>query len=237
MLGQAVLDDLEDLGFTVAIAQPKTPKQTLLDLASQLGVDTEDLEGKKLTSAELATAIADHLKHNTAFLICDDAHRYPVQLRTWLEDLHAQHQPMLLLALFPPAKDIFLKLPRIELKPLGDRPIRELMKATAQRLGIAMLPAQLAALQQRCGGNPMLAQRVVMEEYLGLEDTSPDHTQWIDGTPFLIAALMILVITRFVGLGLNSTSLYLIGGILTVAVGVIRLLIYAMPRKSTKLGR
>ena len=83
----------------------------------------------------------------------------------------------------------------------------------------------------------MLAQRSVMEEYLGLEDTSPDHTQWIDGTPFLIASLMILVIIRFVGLGLNSTSLYLIGGILTVAVGVVRLMILSLPRKSSRLGQ
>jgi hypothetical protein len=237
VLGEAVAEELQELGFTVAIAHPLTVKQALFDIANQLGVDTETLEGKSLTSAQLSVAIAEWLKDNTAFLICDDAHRYAIQFRTWLAQLHEQRQPLLLLATFPPARDIFLRLPRIELKQLADRPIRSIMRTVAQSLGVEMMPSQLAKLQQRCGGNPMLAQRVVMEEYLGLDATNPDHTQWIDGTPFLIAALMILVIIRFIGLGLNSTSLYLIGGILTIAVGVIRLLVYSLPRKSGKLGQ
>ncbi|ABW26332.1 ATP-binding protein [Acaryochloris marina] len=237
VLGEAVAEELQELGFMVAIAHPLTAKQAYLDIAQQLGVETETIEGKSLTSNQLSTAISEWLKDNTAFVICDDAHRYTVQFHTWLAQLHEQGQSLLLLATFPPARDIFLRLPRIELKPLTDKPIRQIMRSTAQSLGIDMMPSQLSKLQQRCGGNPMLAQRVVREEYLGLDATNPDHTQWIDGTPFLIAGLMVLVITRFIGLGLNSTSLYLIGGILTVAVGVIRLLVYAMPRKSGKLGQ
>jgi hypothetical protein len=225
VLGNAVSDELVELGFTV------------IDIALQLGVDVENLEGKKLTTAELAGAIATHLKEITAFIICDDAQRYPVQLRVWLEELHAQGQPLLLLATFPPARDIFLRLPRIEMKPLGDREIRAIMKRAAYELGIELNAGQLAQLQQRCAGNPMLAKRVVREEYLGLDDVSPDHTQWIDGTPFLIAGLMLFTITRFVGLGLNSTTLYIIGGILAVTVGIVRILYYSMPRKSERLGR
>ena len=83
----------------------------------------------------------------------------------------------------------------------------------------------------------MLAKRVVREEHLGLDESSPDHTQWLDGTTFLIAALMLLVIVRFLGLGFNSTSLYLIGGMLTVFVAVMRILLYSIPRKSGRLGR
>jgi hypothetical protein len=206
---------------------------TAADSETAAGAE-EDL---RYVQQELSVAIAEWLTDNTAFLICDDAHRYAVQFRTWLAQLHEQGQSLLLLATFPLARDIFLRLPRIELKPLADRPIRQIMRTAAQSLGVEMMPSQLAKLQQRCGGNPMLAQRVVMEEYLGLDSTNPDHTQWIDGTPFLIAALLILVIIRFIGLGLNSTSLYLIGGILTIAVGVIRLLVYSLPRKSGKLGR
>jgi hypothetical protein len=78
----------------------------------------------------------------------------------------------------------------------------------------------------------MLAKRVVKEEYLGLEGNNYDHTQWIDGTPLLIAVLMCFMILRFLGLGFNNTSLYLIGGILTVAVGMVRLMIYSLPRPS-----
>lgn len=237
VLGEAVAEDLRALGFSVAVAKPATPKQTIVDIANQLGVDTEDLEGKSLSSLSLMLEIADFLKRNTAFLICDDAHRMQTQIRCWLDNLYQRGQPMLLLAIFPPAKDIFLKLPRIELQPLGDRVIREIMQESAAELGLNLKPGQLANLQQRVGGNPMLAKRVVQEEYLGLEDTAPDHTQWVDGTPFLIAGLMVFTIVRVIGLGVNSTSLYLIGAIITVAVAVFRLIIFSLPRKSGRLGQ
>jgi hypothetical protein len=236
VLGAAVAQELQTLGFMVAISRPLTAKQALIDVATQLGVETETLEGKALTSAQLAVAIGDYLKAGTAFLICDDAHRYTVQFRSWLETLHEQGQAMLLLATFPPARDIFLRLPRIELKSLGDRQIRAVMQQTAEELGVSLKTSQLAALQQRCGGNPMLARRVVLEEHLGLEDTSPDHTQWIDGTPFLVAGLMIFTVVRLIGLGLNSTTLYLVGGILTVSVGVVRILLFSLPKRKSRLG-
>jgi hypothetical protein len=190
-----------------------------------------------MTSQQLQEAIADWLSQNTAFLILDDAHRFPTSLRCWLEKLHSQEQPMLLLATYPPARDIFIKLPRLELEPLPDKAIREIMSDEAVNLGIELTPGQLADLQQRTGGNPMLARRTVREEYLGLEGHALDHTQWIDGTPLLIAGLMCFMILRFLGLGFNNTSLYLLGGILTVAVGVVRLMIYSLPRQSGRLGQ
>jgi hypothetical protein len=202
-----------------------------------LGVDIETLEGKTMNTQQLQSAISLFLEQQIAFLILDDAHRFPVSLRCWLEQLYSQGQPMLLLATYPPARDIFLKLPRIELEPLGDRLIREIMEDEAELLSISLTPGQLADLQQRTGGNPMLARRTVREEYLGLDGNAPDHRQWIDGTPLLIAALMCFMILRFLGLGFNNTSLYLLGGILTVAVGVVRLMIYSLPRQSGRLGQ
>jgi hypothetical protein len=92
-------------------------------------------------------------------------------------------------------------------------------------------------LAERCGGNPMLARRVVREEHLGLDETAPDHTDWIDGTPLLIAGLMIFAVLRFIGRGLHSTDLYLLGGILTVAVGVMRVLIMSLPRATNRIGQ
>ena len=110
------------------------------------------------------------------------------------------------------------------------------MEDEAQSLSISLTPGQLADLQQRTGGNPMLARRTVREEYLGLDGNAPDHTQWIDGTPLLIAGLMCFMILRFLGLGFNNTSLYLLGGMITVAVGVIRIMIYSLPRQSGRLA-
>ena len=179
-LADAVKEELEAQSFIVASPRIGTAKQVLLDIANSLGVDTETLEGKTMNSQQLQSAIALFLEQQIAFLILDDAHRFPVSLRCWLEQLHNQGQPMLLLATYPPARDIFLKLPRIELEPLGDRLIREIMEDEADSLGMALTPGQLADLQQRTGGNPMLARRTVREEYLGLDGHAPDHTQWID---------------------------------------------------------
>jgi hypothetical protein len=236
-LSDFVAEELDLLGFTAITVQPSTAKQMLLAIALQLGVDAESLEGRQLTAMQLMQAIADYLQDNLAFFICDDAHRLQVQIRCWFERLHELGQPLLLLATHPPARDIFLKLPRIELEPLGDRTIRQIMKDAAADLELELSTAQLAHLQQRAGGNPMLAARVIREEYLGLDDPSPDHRQWIDGTPLLIAGLMTFTILRFIGLGLNSTSLYLFGGILAVAVGIFRLILYSLPRKSGRLGQ
>jgi hypothetical protein len=236
-LAETVQEELEAQGFLVAAPSIGTVKQVLIDIASALGVDTETLEGKAMNSQQLQQAIASFLDDQIAFLVLDDAHRFPVSLRCWLEQLHSQGQPMLLLATYPPARDIFLKLPRIELEPLPDKTIREIMEDEAESLGMALTPGQLADLQQRTGGNPMLARRTVREEYLGLDGNAPDHRQWIDGTPLLIAALMCFMILRFLGLGFNNTSLYLLGGILTVAVGVIRIMIYSLPRQSGRLGQ
>ncbi len=139
---------------------------------------------------QLQDEIAATLQATPAFIIIDDAHRLPLGLRQWLDSLLNARQRFLLLATSPPRRDIFLKLPRIELQPLDPQPIRSLMQHAAHDLNLHLSPAQLAALAERCGGNPMLAARVVREEYLGLDDTAPDHTQWIDGTPLLVAGLM-----------------------------------------------
>jgi anion-transporting ArsA/GET3 family ATPase len=236
VLAEAVAQELRDEGYSVAVIHPASTKQLLTRIAEQYGVELQDLEGKNLTTVGLRAAIADFLQDHTVFLVCDSAHHYTPEFRRFLEVLHEQGQPLLLVATSPPAKDIFLKLPRLELKPMTDIQIRDIMAAHALEVGLTIGTAQLARLQQRCGGNPMLAKRVIEEEYLGLEDTAPDHTQWIDGTPYLIAGLMVFGIVRVVGIGLNSTSMYLIGVILTVCVGILRLIFYSLPKKSARLG-
>ncbi len=228
--------ELQKIGFLVAISRPATTKQILVKIALQLGVDVVTLEGKALTTEGLQEAIAEFLSQTTAFLLCDDAHRLPLGIRCWLENLLAAGQPMLLLASNPLGRDIFLKLSKIELLPLSDRSIREIMQEAAADLRLEISNAQLAHLQERCAGNPMLAKRVIREEYLGLDETAPDHTQWIDITPFIVATLMCLVLVRFLGLAFNSTTLYLVGGILTVAVGAVRVLLYSLPRSKGRLG-
>jgi hypothetical protein len=58
-------------------------KQVLLEIAESLGVDTETLEGKAMNTQQLQEAIAEFLDEKIAFLILDNAHRFPASLRCW----------------------------------------------------------------------------------------------------------------------------------------------------------
>ncbi len=60
------------------------------------------------------------------------------------------------------------------LEALPERAIREIMEGEANDLGLQVTPGKLADWQQRAIGNPMLAKRVVKEEYLGLEGNNFD---------------------------------------------------------------
>ena len=234
-LAHFVAQDLT--GFRLVHLQAATPKQMVESMAEVLGVESTTLEGKKMTLAQLKAALFGDLLNQTAIFICDDAEQYPLSLRQWLESLLSTKAVLLVLATWPPAKDLFLKLPRLELDPLSEAPIRDCIQSAATELGIQLKPGQVSNLMERCGGNPMLARRVVLEEYLGLKITGPDHTQWIDGTPFLVAGLMCFTLVRFLGLGFSSTSLYLLGAILTVVAAIARLLLYSLPRRKGRLGQ
>ena len=232
-----VVEEVRATSLPVALVTPSTPKQTVVDIATQLGVAITNDDGRPLTQMQLQTEIAVFLAQQRAYLLLDDAHRLPISLRVWLEQLLARGQAMVLLATHPPRKDIFLKLPRLELKPLDHAQIRELMREAAEAQHLALSPAQLATLQERTGGNPMLARRVLDEERLGLDATAPDHTEWIDGTPLLLAVLLLFSAIRFLGRGMHQTDLYLLGGFLAVVVGIARLLLASLPRKSNRLGK
>src|SRR5262245_49759158 len=114
-LARFVADDLRARGFPVAVVFHKTVKQVLVDIAEQLRLGTSSLDGKTQTTTQLQTTIAEELKRRTAFLLFDDAHRLPVNLRAWLIELMDAGANFVLFATHPPKKDVFLKLGRIEL--------------------------------------------------------------------------------------------------------------------------
>lgn len=235
VLATAVIEQLSDEGFTVALCQPATPKQMLIEIAEQLGIDTVTLEGKALTADGLQRGIATYLESNTAFLVIDDAHTCESKFRMWLKTLKRQGVPMLLLATDPPKSDVFINLPRIELAPLPEYAIRELMEQAALERGINLKPHELARLQERVGGNPMLAQRVIDEEYLGLDIEAGDHRRYADATPLVLLVGVFFVVIRFIGLGTSNQALYIFGGVLAaVFLGVSRLL-YNLPRESRRI--
>lgn len=230
----------DSLGYRYAIVSyAGAAKETLTEIAEQLNVPivSDDEKPKPLTAAQLRDALKDELKHSRSLLVVDDAHRWSSSLRYWLEDLYREGVLLLLLATNPPLKDIFLKLPIVELKPLSNDDIRSVMQREAADQGMSLTPAQFAELQTRAGGNLALAKRVIYEELLGITETraNQDQAQYIDGTPLLIALLAIVGIIRFIGLGLGDKALYVLGGILTLAALIIRSLLYAANRGKRKL--
>ncbi|AFY74802.1 small G protein, GTPase SAR1 [Synechococcus sp. PCC 7502] len=242
-LAENVANQLRSRGYTVAIADyGGSAKKTFTVIAEELGVDTVRVNsvGKDipLTADQLRDAIAKVLlTEPRPILICDNAHRYPSSLRYWLEEICADGGVIFLLATRPPRRDIFLKMPRTELKSIQTDRLRSLMIAEAQELGVNVDNSKLAELQERSGGNPYLAKRAVREEVLGLGDgEAGDHTEYVDGTPFLIAAVSLVAILRFIGLGLGDKSLYIIGGIFTVLAITLRVFFMQINKKSTKLG-
>ncbi|MEA5578720.1 ATP-binding protein [Anabaena sp. UHCC 0451] len=235
ILGSAVVERLNCDGFLVAFIEPTTPKQMLIEIAQQFEVATEDLEGKSLTVDKLKRAIAQFLGENTAFIILDDAQSCDMKFRIWLKQLRRKGVPMLVLATDPPRSDIFINIPRIELRPLPEKAIREIMRSAAQERMIDLSAADLSKLQERAGGNPMLAIRAIEEEYLGLDIEGADHRRYFDITPLILVVGVIFVIMRFIGLGTGDQALYIFGGIAAaIFLGLSRLL-YSLPQEERRI--
>lgn len=230
VLCNAVVESLLDEGFKVASIEPATPKQMLLEIASQLGIDNQSLEGKVLSADQLKRAIALHFDQNTAFLVIDDAQLLDTKFRQWLKTLKRSKVPMLICATDPPRSDIFTSIPRIELSQLPEYAIREIMEQAALARGINLKNSDLAKLQERAGGNPALAQRAIEEEYLGLEIEGADHRRYADATPLILLAGVGFVVTRFFARGTNNQALYIFSGIAAaIFLGISRVLYYLPP--------
>ena len=235
VLANAVFERLTCDGFLVAFVEPTTPKQMLLEITQQFNLPSQDIEGKNLTVDKLKKAIADFLRENTAFIIFDDAQNCEIKFRIWLKQLRRKGVPMLVLATDPPRADIFINIPRIELKPLPERTIREIMKGAARERSIDLSSADLSKLQERAGGNPMLAIRSIEEEYLGLDIEGADHRRYFDITPLILVVGVIFIIMRFIGLGTNDQALYIFGGIAAaIFLGLSRLL-YSLPQEERRI--
>ena len=233
-LAARVHRELQSQGYLSVLVPQDVPKNQILAITQLLGIPDTNIEGGKMSLPQLQAEVLSRLEEFSFFLLFDDAHRLTPLIRFWLERLHAQGQPMALFANSPPAEGIFLRLPRFTLKPLPGAAIKQIIKEQAQSLGLDLDDATLGRMMAWCGGSPLLAQRVVKEQYLEIEPEGPDHHQQLDITPFLVALLMLAGMVRIIGIGLNRVSLYIIGGLCLVLVGVVRYLVYRLPRNSRR---
>ena len=212
-------------------------KEFVAALAEAVGLDPYTETGSIAPSTKLRPEIEAlyRTKSIKTAPIIDNAHSLTKTLREWLSSLLDLGVRTILLATRPPNKDIFRRLPRIELEPLPEDDMRDLMLAAAQRRSLTLTPATLADLLQRVGGNPQLAVRVVQEEYLQLQHIAPDHTRFIDATPFVLAIAGGMVMLRYIGLGTGNQNLYLLGGMSTAFIIVFRGLLYQVPKRGSRL--
>ena len=222
-------------GVTCQYFEPATPKTLLMAIAAMAGVDSKNLEGRSKTVEVLKQELIQWFSVNRAVLIFDDAHYLEVKFRLWLKKLKDVGVPMLLAATNPPRSDLFIYVPRIELKPLAEYQIRDLMEKEAISLGSGLKPNQIAKLQSRAGGNPMLAKRAIEEGFLGIQNEAGDHGRYFDITPLLLLVGIVFICYRFIGLGTGNQSLYILAGIGgAIFLGVARLSYY-LPKESRRI--
>jgi AAA domain len=240
-LGERVRSRLEANGYTVGMVQYSgSAKDLLVELCEQVGVDIQFDPGngkpKNKTATQLRGDLLKELIKGERLLIADDAHRWSSSLRYWLEDIWRGGGLLLLLGFNVNPADIFSKLPVFPLKPLDDAQVREILRTEAERQGVKLSLAELARLQASAGNNPAIAKRVVREASLGLApESGAQHHQYIDGTPILMVLLVMVGIVRLVGLGMGDKSLYVIGGMLTLATIALRAILYAANRGGKRL--
>ena len=207
--------------YAVASAVYKgSGKKFFQAIAEQLDIPTEDYSAEKpkpLTMDQLKDEIAQNVDDNT-LLLFPEAKRLTTSIRYWLEDLISAGVRVVCFAAANPGRDIFLDMIEIELELPSDRHIREVMEKEAIAQGLTLTATELAQLQPLAGRNPMLARKVVKNHRLGLtQKAKPQHTQYVVIMPILIAALMAFGVVRFVGMGTQNKSLYIMGGVCLVS--------------------
>ena len=235
-LVRRVMEQLRADGIICEYFEPATPKSLLVAIADMAGVDTKNLEGRSKTVEVLKQDLIQWFSVNQAVLIFDDAHYLESKFRLWLKKLKDIGVPILLAATNPPRTDLFIYVPRIELQPLAEYQIRDLMEKEAIAIGSDLKAYQIAQLQSRAGGNPMLAKRAIEEGFLGIQNEAGDHGRYFDITPLLLLVGIVFVCYRFIGLGTGNQSLYILAGIGgAVFIGIARLSYY-LPKESRRIS-
>lgn len=187
-------------------------KKFVQQIAEGFDIPTENENGKPMTADVLKDEITDNLG-DRHLLILPEAKRLPASVRYWIESLLDNGVRVAAFSIVNPKRDFFLKLHEIELSLPSDREIRQIMELEARKRGVRLTRSQLAELQSRAGKNPFLARKVVSSYALGLKDERPEHSQYLDISPIIIAALFALGIVRFIGLGTGNKGLYIVGGV------------------------
>lgn len=190
----------------------------------------------RCTQAEILAAIGERLIETGDILILDKAHSIPVTLRNHIEQWLEQGATILLVATLPASKELYLKFPRWELKPLDYHSSYRLLLTTAAQLGIGIGQQELRQLATKGNGNPQFLLRSIVESDIQA-DSDPDQKEWIDLSPVVLIGLCLLIVLRYAGQGLNDTNLVIMGGLATIAVRIGWLLTKQLSRQKARIGQ
>ncbi len=209
-LCEAIAESLKSEGLPVATLAPGTAKEILLGVCEDLGIDPHDENDKPMTVPAMRNELTEHLKSRSCFLICDDLPQIPAALRLWLDKLYIAGQSILGTGKNKPEKDVIFKLVNLDLEPLADEEIIQLMNKTAHDLGIEINGKELA---QKASGNPGVAIKLVKEfnlELEGIEVKSPEpqHQRWFALDKWIILLIAMLALFRYAG----KDPLLILGG-------------------------
>lgn len=212
--------------------------KTLQMIAEGLDIDTYQItdegdRGKDLTAKQLKEEITLNL--GSKILICDRAHKWTASLKGWLEDLHEDGKTLLLLGDRRDLEGVLFKVPRIQLQPLEEQQIRALIWNKAVETGVLITPTKVAELASRAGGNPLLAQRMVLELQQGVDATNTqDGGNYRDITPFLMVIAGLVGAVRFIGMATGDIRLRILGGVAITVFFSLRSLRLLFPKENRR---
>jgi hypothetical protein len=168
-------------------------------------------------------------------LICDRADKWTANLKGWIETLHEDGHTLLLLGVRRDLEGVLFKVPRLYLEPLKDDQIRTILKRESEAKNLTLSEAKIADLSSRTGGNPLLANRLIMEINQGTESQDyRDSGNYRDISPFLIAIAGLIGALRFVGMATGNIQLRILGGIAIAIFFSLRSLALLFPKEDRR---
>ncbi len=170
-------------------------------------VESLGLEAEK-TAEAMKDQVGKFSQEHELIIIGDNATRYPASIRYWLQSLLEEGAVICLTAIERKPLDIFLSLTHLEIEPPTDLDIRELMHREAIALNLQIPPSKFSSLQRAAGTNLMLAKKIVREYSLGTLKETPEHEEYIDIQPLLLAVIGGVSLAIFYSLKLSLQFLH-----------------------------
>lgn len=234
-LAQRVCLLLKEAGYSAHYFRWTQPQgEFIKSICQALDLKTETEDGKRITQAELLTNIGIDLRGGQHILAIDKAHNIPLVVRNHIEVWLEGGAVILLVATLPKRAEMYLKFPRWELKPLEYFHSFRLVIAAAAHFKVKLNYRQARELATHANGNPQLLIRAVSEHDIGVLG-DPDQPEWIDGTPFVLAACIGLAIIRYVGQGLSDKNLMVMGGISILIIRLFQIFTLRASRSRSKI--